>query len=41
MAAAIPGAELVIFERSGHMMFVEEPEAYVAAVRRFLDGATD
>jgi pimeloyl-ACP methyl ester carboxylesterase len=35
-AAGIPGAELVVFERSGHMPFVEEPEAYVAAVRGFL-----
>ena len=37
MAAGIPGAELVVFERSGHMPFVEEPEAYLAAVRAFLD----
>ena len=35
-ARGIPGAELVVFERSGHMPFVEEPEAYVAAVRDFL-----
>lgn len=35
-AAGIPGAELVVFERSGHMPFVEEPEAYVAAVGTFL-----
>ena len=39
MAAAIPGAELVIFESSGHMMFVEEPDRYVGAVRDFLDRA--
>jgi proline iminopeptidase len=32
----VPGAELVVFERSGHMTFVEENDAYVAAVRRFL-----
>lgn len=37
MAEEIPDAELVIFERSGHMPFVEEPEAYLAAVRSFLD----
>ncbi len=37
IAAGIPGAELVVFERSGHMSFVEEPEAYLAAVRSFLD----
>jgi len=36
IAAGIPGAELVVFERSGHMTFAEENEAYVAAVRRFL-----
>ena len=36
MAAGIPRAELVVFERSGHFTFAEEPEAYVAAVRRFL-----
>jgi pimeloyl-ACP methyl ester carboxylesterase len=32
----IPGAELVVFEHSGHMAFAEEPEAYRDAVRRFL-----
>jgi len=37
MTAGIPGAELVVFEQSGHMPFVEEPEAYLAAVRAFLD----
>jgi proline iminopeptidase len=36
IAAGIPGAELVVFEHSGHMAFVEEPDAYRAAVRRFL-----
>jgi pimeloyl-ACP methyl ester carboxylesterase len=36
IAAGIPGAELVVFERSGHMSFVEEPDAYRAALRRFL-----
>jgi len=35
-AAGIPGSELVVFERSGHMTFVEEPERYVAVVRSFL-----
>ena len=34
--AGVPGAELVVFERSGHMTFVEEPDAYRAALRRFL-----
>jgi proline iminopeptidase len=37
MAAAIPGAELLVFERSGHMPFVEEQDSYLAAVRGFLD----
>jgi pimeloyl-ACP methyl ester carboxylesterase len=36
IAAGVPGAELVVFEHSGHMTFVEENEAYVAAVRDFL-----
>jgi proline iminopeptidase len=38
MAARIPGAALVVLEDSAHMGFVEEPEAYLRAVRRFLDG---
>jgi proline iminopeptidase len=37
MAHGIPGAELVIFEHSGHMTFVEEQEQYLATVRDFLD----
>jgi proline iminopeptidase len=36
IASGITGAELVIFEHSGHMTFVEEPGAYVEAVRTFL-----
>lgn len=36
MAGGIPGAELVVFEDSGHMMFVEEQDAYLHAVRDFL-----
>jgi proline iminopeptidase len=36
ITAGIPTAELVVFERSGHMTFVEEQEAYLAAVRDFL-----
>jgi proline iminopeptidase len=35
----IPGAELVVFERSGHHPYAEEPEAFVAAVRRWLASA--
>ncbi len=36
MAAGIEGAELVEFEHSAHMTFVEEPDLYVAVVRSFL-----
>lgn len=35
---AIPGSQFVVFERSGHMPFYEEPDAFVAALERFLDG---
>jgi proline-specific peptidase len=34
--AGIPGSHLVVFEQSGHVAHLEEPEAYVAAVRDFL-----
>ena len=36
MQAAIPGARLRIFETSGHLPFVEEQAAFLAAVRDFL-----
>ncbi len=36
MAKGIPTSELVIFEHSGHMTFVEETDAYLDAVDRFL-----
>jgi len=36
IASGIPGAELVMLEHSGHMTYVEENEAYLDAVRRFL-----
>ena len=36
IAAGIDGAELAIFEHSAHVAFVEEPAAYVATVRSFL-----
>jgi proline iminopeptidase len=36
IARGIPTAELVVLEHSGHMAFVEEPDAYRDAVRRFL-----
>jgi proline iminopeptidase len=35
-AKGIPGAELVIFEHSAHMTFVEEQDAYLDAVDGFL-----
>lgn len=35
-AAGIADAQLVLFEKSGHMTFVEEPEAYLEAVARFV-----
>jgi len=40
MAKGLPDAELVILEHSAHMGFVEENEAYVGAVRDFLDRRT-
>jgi proline iminopeptidase len=40
MAAALPDAQLVVFEHSGHMTFVEENAGYVSAVRTFLTTRT-
>jgi len=37
MAKGLPKAELVIFEKSGHMTFVEENERYLEVVRGFLN----
>jgi proline iminopeptidase len=37
MQARIPGSELVIFEDSSHMAFVEERDTYIATMNRFLD----
>jgi proline iminopeptidase len=36
IAAGIPNAQLVVFEASGHFTYVEENDAYLSAVRRFL-----
>jgi proline iminopeptidase len=36
--AGIPNSELVVIPDVGHMSFVEQPEPYLAAVRRFLGG---
>lgn len=38
IANAIPGAELVVFEESGHMPFIEEQALFVETVRRFVRG---
>jgi pimeloyl-ACP methyl ester carboxylesterase len=37
MQKGIPGSELVIFEESSHMAFVEERQAYMATMNGFLD----
>ncbi|HYD13695.1 MAG TPA: alpha/beta hydrolase [Allosphingosinicella sp.] len=37
-AAGYPGARLLLMHRSGHLMHVEEPEAFFAAVETFLAG---
>jgi len=34
---AIPGSRFVVFERSGHIPFYEEPEAFVHAAEEFLN----
>jgi proline iminopeptidase len=36
MARGIPNAELVVFEKSAHMTFVEEQDSYVSACDGFL-----
>jgi proline iminopeptidase len=36
IATGIPGAQLAVFEASAHMTFVEETDAYLSAVWRFL-----
>jgi proline iminopeptidase len=37
LAAALPDAELVIFEQSGHFPFIEEPQSYREALRLFVE----
>ncbi|GIK66074.1 MAG: amino acid amidase [Chloroflexota bacterium] len=37
IATGIPNAQLVIFENSGHMTYIEENERYLRKVRQFLD----
>lgn len=36
---AIPGSEFAVFEKSGHLPFFEQPEAFAARVERFLGGS--
>jgi proline iminopeptidase len=36
---AIPGSQFVVFSKSGHMPFFEEPDKFVAVVNAFLSGA--
>lgn len=36
LVAGIPGSRLVIFERSGHAPFIEEPDTFTAGVTAFL-----
>lgn len=40
MAAKIPGAEKVILEDAGHASNIDQPAAFNAAVRKFLDRVT-
>jgi len=40
MAAKIPGAEKVILENAGHAANIDQPDAFNAAVRKFLDRVT-
>jgi pimeloyl-ACP methyl ester carboxylesterase len=36
LARGLPNAHLVVFARSGHYPFVEEPDAFWASIDRFL-----
>ena len=38
LARGIPGAQLAIFERSGHHPFIEEPEQFASVLRQFWVG---
>ncbi len=40
IAHAIPGAQLVYFEKSGHLPSYEEPDRYVSVVDSFLQGTS-
>ena len=36
IAGKIPNSELVVFEQSAHMFFVEEPQKFIQVMRKFL-----
>jgi proline iminopeptidase len=36
LAERIPDAQLVVFEESGHMPFIEEQDLFVETVKRFM-----
>lgn len=36
IARMLPGTQVVVFERSGHLPWLEEPDAFIAAVRAWL-----
>jgi pimeloyl-ACP methyl ester carboxylesterase len=40
LARRLPDAELMVFENSAHMTFVEEQDRYLETVRPFLDRIT-
>jgi len=40
ITALAPHAELHVFEHSGHLTYIEQPQEYVAVVRAFLDRVT-
>lgn len=37
LAKHIPGAKLVLFQNSGHMVYIEEPDKFLRNVKEFLD----
>jgi pimeloyl-ACP methyl ester carboxylesterase len=39
LARGIPGAEFVVFEGAGHLLFWEEPERFAATIGAFCAGA--
>ena len=41
LARRLPEAEFVVFEKSGHMFFVEEQDRYLATVRGFLGSVVE